>query len=76
MFTTDLTTGLDAKPYTEVTIDKFGVVAIEGKNFKGATCSTMGEALRRAVGGGARDTSEPKPEMYETGNVTQGVTGW
>lgn len=68
-------TGLTTE-HTQVVIDQFGRAVIEGKNFSGSACSMMGEALRRAIGGGAKDTSDPKPEMYQTGSQENYGTNW
>jgi len=78
MFSTALDTGvaLTTEPHTQVTIDPFGRVVIEGKNYTGGACTLLGEALRRAVGGGRGDASDPKPEMYDTGTVEQTQNRW
>lgn len=73
---TSTDTALNTDPHTRVTIDAFGRVTIEGVNYSGGACTLLGEALRRAIGGGAGDSSEPKPEMYDTGSVEQTQTGW
>lgn len=59
----------------EITIDPFGRAVIEGKNFTGDTCGLLGEALRRAIGGGSSDSDEKKPEYYQTGTQNQ-TQGW
>lgn len=61
------------KPYTEVKVDAFGRITIEGKNFTGDACSLMGGVLAKAAGGG---TAEPKPEMYHTENSQTNTQNW
>lgn len=68
-------TGLTTE-HTQVVIDQFGRTVIEGKGFTGSACSMMGEALRRAIGGGRGDTSEPKPEMFDTNTQDNYGTNW
>ena len=72
----DMMTTTTAQPHTEVVIDQFGRVVIEGKGFTGAACSMMGETLRRAIGGGKRDSSDPKPEMYDTDHASVDQVNW
>jgi hypothetical protein len=59
-------------PEVVIRVSKEGKITVEAEGFVGAVCSLATEPFIRALG--SVEKSEPKPELFQDGQVSQEVS--